>query len=446
MTRPRFRFGLRARLVVAFVGIAVLAADLATVYSNLNLDSHVTDAAESRLARTAGHFGDVAGVVYVDAGGWTAEAREVIVHLAEADGLAATIVDANGRGVVTLPPAEKPEEDAVASAPVIAGGRTVGKVFVSQADGTLLSPVEARLRHELNRMHLVAGLTSAAIALAVALYLAWSLSGPLRAIRAGAERMGEGQLDTRVREGGDDEVRAVASALNRLAETLQREEALRKESIADLAHELRTPVMGLLARIEAAQDGVFSDQSGNLAAMHDEAVRLTRLLDDLSSLADAERPGMLVERAPVDLAAVAAQQAAALGDQFARKGITLTSTLDPVIVDGDAGRLQQIVVNLLSNALRYTDEGGRVVVRVFGEGENAVLEIEDTGVGIADADLGHVFERFWRGEKSRSRTTGGAGIGLAIVRELARAHGGEATVSSVLGEGSTFRVTLPAAR
>ena len=446
MTRPRLRFGLRARLVVAFVGIAILAADLATVYSNLNLNSHVTAAAEARLARAAEHFGHVAGVVYVDAGGWTAEAREALVHLAEADGLAAAIVDEDGRSVVTLPPSGRPEKDASASAPVIADGQTVGRVSVSQADGKLLTPVETRLRHQLNRMHLVAGVTSAAIALAVALYLAWSLSGPLRLIRAGAERMGEGQLDTRVREGGDDEVRAVARALNSLAETLQREEALRKESVADLAHELRTPVMGLLARIEAAQDRVFSDEPANLAAMHDEAVRLSRLLDDLSSLADAERPGMLLDRGPVDLAAVAAQQTAALEDQFAHKGIILTSDLEAVVVDGDAQRLQQIVVNLLSNALRYTDEGGRVIVRVFRDGETAVLEVEDTGIGIADGDLGHVFQRFWRGEKSRSRTTGGTGIGLAIVQGLAHAHGGQASVSSVLGEGSTFRVTMPAAR
>jgi len=446
VTRPRFRFGLRARLVVAFVGIAILGADLATVYSSLNLDSHLTSAARSRLARSAEHFGDVAGVVYADSGGWTAEARQALVHLAEADGLAAAIVDENGGNVVILTPSGRPEEDAVANAPVLADGRTVGRVSVSQSDGKLLTPVETRLRRELNRMHLMAGVTSAAIALAVALYLAWSLSRPLRLIRAGAERMGEGQLDTRVREVGDDEIRAVARALNSLAETLAREEALRKESVADLAHELRTPVMGLLARIEAAQDGVFSDDAANLAAMHGEAVRLSRLLDDLSSLADAERPGMLLEREPVDLAEVTARQIAAVEGLFARKGVSVTSDLEPAVVDGDAVRLQQIVVNLLSNALRYTDEGGQVLVRVGRDGQNAVLEVEDTGIGIAEDDLGHVFERFWRGEKSRSRATGGTGIGLAVVQGLARAHGGQVTVSSVLGQGATFRVTMPAAR
>jgi two-component system sensor histidine kinase BaeS len=239
-------------------------------------------------------------------------------------------------------------------------------------------------------------------------------------------------------------MRAVARALNSLAETLQQEEALRKESVADLAHELRTPVMGLLGRIEAAQDGVFSEQSANLEAMHEEALRLSRLLDDISSLADAQRPGMLLERAPVDLAAIAARQVAAVAGEFGKKGIGVVTELEPAVVDGDAGRLQQILTNLLSNALRYTD-GGVVTVRTFAEGESAVLEVEDTGIGIADGDLDHVFDRFWRSEKSRSRSTGGAGIGLAVVKGLTQAHGGGVQVTSTLGEGSRFRVTLPQA-
>lgn len=431
---------------MALVGIALLAANLATVYSNLSLRSHVADAAKARLARTAEHFGDLAGVAYMSAGGWNRESHELIVHLAQADGLAATVVDGRGREVVVVPPVAAPEEDAVATAPVRVGTRAVGSVTVSQADGRLLTAGETRLADELNRMHLVAGLTSAVVAVAVALYLAWTLSGPLRLIRGGAERMRAGDLDTRVEEGGDDEVRGVARALNDLAETLQREESLRKESVADLAHELRTPVMGVLSRIEAAQDGVLEDEAANLAAMHDEAIRLTRLLDDLSLLADAARPGMLLERTPVDLAAVAEGQVGTVRQHFEQKGIAFSAELEPVAVDGDVRRLEQIVANLLSNALRYTDPGGRVVVRVRPESGNAVLEVADTGIGIAPADLEHVFGRFWRGEKSRSRATGGAGIGLAIVRELVRAHGGQVSVDSAPGEGSTFQVTLPAAR
>jgi len=428
---------------VALVGIALLAANLATVYSYLSLRSHVTAAAKERLARTAEHFGDLAGVAYMNAGGWNEESHELIVHLAQADGLAATVVDGRGRDVVVIPPAASPEEGAVVTAPVRIGMRTVGSVTVSQADGRLLTPVETRLAHELNRMHLAAGLTSAIVAVAVALYLAWTLSGSLRLIRGGAERMRAGDLDTRVKEGGDDEVRAVARALNDLAETLQQEESLRKESVDDLAHELRTPVMGLLARIEAAQDGVLDDEAANLAAMHDEALRLARLLDDISALADAERPGLLLSAVPADLAAIAETQVGLFSGSFADKGVALASDTDEAVVDGEPKRLEQIVVNLLSNALRYTDPGGRVHVAVRPEGDDAVLEVADTGIGISAEDLPHVFSRFWRGEKSRSRATGGAGIGLSIVRELARAHDGRVTVESVPGEGSVFRVTIP---
>ena len=439
------RLGLRGRLILALVGVALLAAALTTLFSTVNLQAHVKSAAEVRLARTATHFSEVASVLYRENGGWTPASLGLLRHIAQADGLAVKVVDGAGEVVLSLPPSRSPEEGAVASGAVMDEGGTVGQVEVSQSDGRLLTPVEVSLTHRLNRMHLVAGISSGVVGLAVALYLAWSLSGPLRLIRSGAEAMRRGELDTRVREAGDEEVRAVARALNGLAETLQREEALRKESVADLAHELRTPVMGLLARIEAAEDGVFDDPSANLAGMHDEALRLSRLLDDLTALTDAQRPGLLLERRPVDLASVAERQLDVLDERFARKGIRVGRHLQAVGVNGDEKRLHQVVSNLLSNALRYTDEGGRVTVSTFGDGELGVLRVEDTGIGIAEEDRARVFERFWRGEKSRSRATGGAGIGLAIVRELVVAHGGEVTVTSEPGQGSTFTVTLPLA-
>ena len=318
-------------------------------------------------------------------------------------------------------------------------------MVVSRDDGRLFTGEEIQLRQQLLRMHLVAGVVSAVIAVLVALYLAVTLSRPLRRIRAGADAMSAGDLDVRVPETGDDEIAAVADALNRLAETLQQEEGLRKESVADLAHELRTPVMGILARVEAAQDGVLKDEAANLSAMHDEALRLARLLDDLSALAEAERPGLLLDAVPVDLAAIAGAQTAAFAGAFADKGIALSSVLHPAVVDGEPKRLEQIVVNLLSNALRYTDAGGSVRVAVRRDGADALLEVADTGIGIAAEDLPRVFTRFWRGEKSRSRDTGGAGIGLSIVKELVQAHGGSVTVESVPGEGSVFRVELPLA-
>ena len=441
--RRVLRWDLRARLVIAFVGVALVAAVLATVVSSMNMDSHVAAAAEARIQRSTLHFGDVAATVYGQGQGWTQVAVMELHHLAQIDDLAVLLVADDGRTILRLPASGPVQSGASATALVLTGGRTVGRVTVSQANGRLLTAEEAQLRQELNRTHLIAGVASAAIAYAIGVYLALTLSRPLRRIYAGAEAMGAGDLDVRVRETGDDEIRSVAKALNALAETLQREEELRKESVADLAHELRTPVMGLLARVEAAQDGVFDDETANLAAMHDEALRLTRLLDDLSALADAERPGLLLSAEPVDLSAVAARTAEALGQGFADKGIALTTDLRETVVAGDQKRLERIVVNLLTNALRYTDAGGHVSLSVRQVHDDAVLEVVDSGIGIPAVDIAHAFTRFWRGEKSRSRATGGAGIGLTIVRELVRAHGGKVTVESTVGQGSVFRVVIP---
>jgi two-component system, OmpR family, sensor histidine kinase BaeS len=448
MSDGRRRWGLRARLLVAFVAVALLGTIVTTVYSSVSLTSHLEASAKTRLHNSATHFGDVAAVVSQD-GGWTRQAVETLHHLAQVDFLAVDLYDENGQLVFSHPPSQPVQEGAAATAPVKVSGREIGKVVVSRDDGRLFTAEEVQLRDQLLRMQAVAGAVSAALAVLVALYLAVTLSRPLRSIRAGAEAMSAGDLDARVPESGDDEIGAVAEALNRLAETLQQEESLRKESVADLAHELRTPVQGILARVEAAQDGVLTNDAANLAAMHDEALRLARLLDDLSALAEAERPGLLLETEPVDLAALAGAQTAAFAAAFADKGIELTSSLSPAVVDGEPKRLEQIVVNLLSNALRYTDAGGVVRVAVgtevgtAAEGAAAVLQVTDTGIGIARDDVPRVFTRFWRGEKSRSRDTGGAGIGLSIVRELVHAHGGEVTVESAPGEGSTFRVTLP---
>ena len=444
MSRGRRHWGLRARLVLALVAVALLGTAITTVYSSVSLTSHLEDSARARLHNSAAHFGDVAAVVSED-GTWDQQAIETLHHLAQLEFLSVDLYDAQGERVLYHPPSAPVQEDAAATAPVKAGDREIGAVTVSRDDGRLFTAEEIRLREELLRMHLVAGVLSAAVAVLIGLSLAVTLSRPLRSIRAGAQAMSTGELDTRVPERGDDEMRAVADALNRLAETLQREEALRKESVQDLAHELRTPVMGVLARVEAAQDGVLEDEAANLSAMHDEALRLARLLDDLSALAEAERPGLLLETERVDLAAVAATQTAALSAAFADKGIELSSSVRPALVDGDPRRLEQIAVNLLSNALRYTDSGGSVTITVRPDGDRALLEVRDTGIGIAPDDVPRVFTRFWRGEKSRSRATGGAGIGLSIVKELVQAHDGEVAVESSPGEGSAFRVSLPLA-
>ncbi len=434
------RLGLRGRVALAVVGAAVLAVALATLLGNLGLESRLNDAAHLRLDSSAHHVAKVVAAVYVDEGGFTPRARQALAHLAALDGLRLLIRKPDGGMVVV----GAPPRGATGEAQIVVRGRGIGTAVVSEVSGSLLTPAEKQLRNSLDRLHLIAGAVAVVAALVIALLLAETLSRPLRRIRGVAERLERGELAARVDPGGDSEIRAVARALNRLAETLEHEEEIRKTSVADLGHELRTPVNGLLARIEAAQDGVL-EAPENLEAMHADVLRLTKLLDDLSTLADAERPGLLLAKHRLDLGEVGRAVGDSFAPRFAEAGIAFAAQLEPVSVEGDSGRLEQVTANLLSNALRYTKPSGMVTLRVGRDGPSAFLEVEDTGIGIAPDDLRHIFTRFWRSDRSRSRTTGGSGIGLAVVLKLVRAHQGRVDVDSVLGKGSRFRVLLPAA-
>jgi signal transduction histidine kinase len=310
--------------------------------------------------------------------------------------------------------------------------------------GQILSGEDRQLRDRLNTLHTIAALVALAAGLIAALLLAAPLARPLRQLTEAARAIERGDLDVRVNPAGAPEMATLARAFNRLAETLEREEQIRRAAAADVAHELRTPLAGIVSRIEAAQDGVLPDRGANLEAMHAEALRLAQLVDDLGKLADAEQPGLLVDKRLLDLAALVAERAGAQQDFFHAKGVQLDERLAPAQAYGDERRIGQIVDNLLSNALRYTEPGGSVRVQVAQHDRESTMEVSDSGIGIAGEELPHIFERFWRGERSRARKTGGAGIGLAIVRELVRAHDGRIDVHSKPGEGSRFTVTLPA--
>ena len=417
--------GLRARLALAVVGASVLAVSLATVLGNLGLEPRLNDAARTRLASSAAHAADLAAMGYAREGAFTPSTRQALAHAAALGGLRLQI-ESGGR-VITAGPQPS---GYTARAPVRVGG-------------SLLTPDEQHLRHSLDRLHLIAGAVAILAALLIAVLVAETLSRPWRRIRRVAERLERGELDARVAVGGDSETQAVARPLNRLAETLEHAEEVRKAGVADLAHELRTPVNGLLTRIEAAQDGVLEGPA-NLASMHAEALRLTRLLDDLATLADAERPGLLRDKGPLDLAEVGRAVADSFRPRFADRDIAFVVDLEPAFVVGDRGRLEQIAGNLLANALRYT-ESGTVALRSGRDGELAFLEVADTGIGVAADEVRHLFTRFWRSDRSRSRVTGGSGIGLAVVRELVRAHDGHIEVDSSIGQGSRFRVAIPLA-
>lgn len=435
------RIGLRSRLAGAMAAVAIVSVALATFLANHGLQSEIRRSAADRLHTTASHLSELAADLQAS-GVSSSMAAEELTHVAAFEGLLVAVQNVDGRlvsGSATLGGRNG------ASAAIVVQGRMTGTVTVAPTNRAAFEKADQSLHDRLNRQHVLAGVLAGVLALGAALFLSIPLTRPLRRLTEGAHRMERGELDVRVTPKGGVELESLARALNQLASTLELEEELRRDATADLAHELRTPVTGLITRIEAAQDDVMTDPAANLEAMRGEALRLARLTDDLAQLSDAQKPGLMLDKQRVDLAEIAAQRADAIERFFSENEIRFDRDLDAATIEGDSGRLEQMLDNLLSNALRYTDSGGQVALRTFVDNGESVLQVADTGMGIAPDEMDHVFDRFWRSDKSRARIHGGAGIGLAIVYELVRAHGGRIGVQSALGEGTTFTARFPTA-
>jgi signal transduction histidine kinase len=232
-------------------------------------------------------------------------------------------------------------------------------------------------------------------------------------------------------------------AFDTMAQSLEEEDRLRRALVADVAHELRTPVAIMQAETEALTDGITAVSAEALESLHEEVVRLARLVEDLQTLASAQAAGLELSRRPLDLGRVSADAANSLAGRFRAGEVDLEEELPPTTAIGDPNRLHQVVVNLLTNAMKYTAPGGRVTVRTFATGTEAVLEVTDSGPGIPEDERSAIWERFYRG--TAGRRAAGSGIGLAVVKELVDAHGGTVTVESPPEGGARFCVHLPTA-
>jgi two-component system sensor histidine kinase BaeS len=274
--------------------------------------------------------------------------------------------------------------------------------------------------------------------------LATRLVRPVRALTDAAERMRDGDTTARVEAGGSGEVGRLAAAFNAMAAHLERMERQRKAMVSDVSHELRTPLSNVRGWLEAAEDGVVELDPKLTASLVEETLTLQRVVDDLQELALADAGKLRLHPEPVHVADLLDQIATAHRGRADAAGLRLTVTVHGDLdLTADPVRLRQALGNLVSNAIRYTPEGGAVGLRAYRDAARVVIDVTDTGVGIPDDVLPHVFDRFWRAEKSRSRTTGGSGLGLAIARNLVEAHGGTLTAASTPGEGSTFTAGLP---
>jgi two-component system sensor histidine kinase BaeS len=323
--------------------------------------------------------------------------------------------------------------------------------FTAAATGTSAVPLQLFLgtRNELNLAELgrpaafgAAGLIVVAVLGTV--LIARRFSRPVRRLTMASVLLAGGHFNIRVPVRGRSELDRLSQSFNAMAEAVQRSEERQRRLIADVAHELRTPLSNLRGYLEGLSDGVVEPSRELFASLHEETLLQGRILDDLQVLAQAEAGDLDYARSATDLADLVATGATAHRAVAAEAGVALTvDAPHPVWVEADSDRLRQVLGNLLSNAIRYTDQGGHVLLKVRADNDEAVLTVQDTGVGIDPGDLPRVFDRFWRADPARQRATGGTGLGLTIAHRIVTDHGGGIDVTSRPHIGTTFTVRLP---
>lgn len=310
----------------------------------------------------------------------------------------------------------------------------------------LLGSAEQAFVNSVDRGVLGGALIAVALAAVVAIALAAYLTRPLRRLEAATEGLIGGDLSSRVEEDGPAEVASLGASFNRMADSLQRAEELRRRMVADVAHELRNPLAAARAQAEGMADGVITVDAARLESLTDDLRHLSALIDDLQELAVAEAGRLRYEMGDVDLATLVSREAQRARALLAPDVVMHIDVPDrPVMVFGDERRLGQVLRNLLSNAAKHT-ELGHVKVSIGTDDESASVRVDDSGTGIAPEDLAHIFERFYRADTARARDTGGAGLGLAISRAILADHGGQIYADSRVGEGTTIGFTLPLSR
>ena len=322
----------------------------------------------------------------------------------------------------------------------------IGYLDVSYYSPYYLNESDFRFLDSLNRILLVVGICAAVAAAAAGAVLAKSLSVPLLKVTEMTRKISEGDYGMRLENGNrqTQELVELSSAVNHMAESLERQETLRRRLTSDVAHELRTPVANVSLNLEMMLDEVWEPTKDRLQSCYEELGRISGIISDLEKLRQMETENMNLELEPVNLLELAQAVETAFEPDLKKKKLTCEVSGEAAAVMGDQRRLHQVIFNLVSNAVKYSTEGGTIQIRVKQEKHKAVLIVEDQGIGMAEEELPLIFERFYRTDLSRSRKTGGAGIGLAIVKAIVQAHQGTVTVTSKVGCGSRFTVTLPA--
>lgn len=451
MTRARGLnlFGLGAlgtRLLLAFAAVAVSSVLVLTGASLIGIDRGVQAGEQADRQEVATSIAAAAAEAYQRAGSWDTANLSRAVRIGEAASARLVILDSAGTTVTSsgLPNNNSPSGGGVMGPTASVADITVDGASVGTVRVALSAAASSRVLDIAWNWIVIAGLVTLVIAFAASWFVTRFLVGPLHTVTDAARAFTAGNRTSRVAGRAPGELGELAAAFNGMADEVARSDRDRRNLTADVAHELRTPLAALQAGLEELRDGLIDPDAERLAALHDQSLRLGRIVADLAELSAAETAGSLPHEDRVDLAQVAHEELALHDAQLRAAGLHVIAELtEPVFVQGDADRLHQAIGNVIANAVRYCRPEDSLTVALTVQDDEAVLTVSDTGPGIPVDDLPYVFDRLWRGKAARE--VSGSGIGLAVVREIVAQHGGSAEVESAVGEGTRIIIRLPLA-
>lgn len=462
------RVGIGGQLGLAFAGVAAFTALLVALVLSVTWQSLFENYVQERVQSSATNFAQIAGSAFHTYGRWDESALQWLSDTARANHLRAQVLDVSGAvlidsaslgGAPTLPgipndgqtateatgtaaPMNKP----VVRAPVYVGNVQVGSVVVaSLSPGSLLTESDLSFRSASTAGLALAAALAVALATAGGILYSRVFARPIERVTRAAASMRAGNLEARTGMSGEDPVGMLGHTLDEMAASIEAERAFERRLTADVAHELRTPLQAIQATVEAMQDGVLPADGEHLGVVRNETVRMGRLADSILELSRLENRSVPFRMAPIDVAVPLSRAVEAHRALLESLELNVVTDFEEgATVSADVDLLTQAFSNLLSNAARYTPEGGTVTVGLHAGPKQVVVSVSDTGIGIPEEQRGHIFTRFWRSDEARERSRSGFGIGLAMVREIVEQHGGTVGfTANEPGPGTTFEIALP---
>lgn len=320
----------------------------------------------------------------------------------------------------------------------------IGKLEVEYIGPIYYEDSDVIFLRMLDRILFILGLLFFIISIIVGWLLSYAISKPILKVIDATNLISEGNYSKGIKEDYSIyEINKLIKSINMMAGDLDKQEKIRQELTKDISHELRTPITTMQAQLEAIMDGLWEPSQERLKSIYDELQRLNRLTVSIEDLSRCEGSKLRLNKSEVDLETVITTISTNFEKQLLDKDINLQVDLKHINIMIDKDKISQVIINIISNAIKYTPDKGEIFVRCFTKSDNVYISIKDSGIGISDEDKDYIFERFYRTDKSRARETGGVGIGLTISREIVKAHGGSINVYSKLDEGSNFVIKLP---